>query len=156
MKADEVNAALAADPLYLPDPDPDQPREIHETHHVVDGVCLRCGVPEFWPAVEKRCGVKDRPRREVPVSIVEASLHLLAEWRRFASWWHDQGHAIHKPSLAEWFAEWFEWRRHLDGESRADLADLRRAAIREALAACEAGRDAGRDAIAILREMVRP
>ena len=149
MRVSDINAALAEDPLWIPDPDPDHPLEIHESHHVVDGACLRCGALDHWPLVTKACPTRKTKRDAW--SLEQASDALRHEWRRFSEWWADREHPAALPDLASWFAEWFEWRRH---EGTARHADIRRAALREALAACERGRDAGRDAIAVLKEML--
>ena len=78
----------------------------------------------------------------------EAARVLRAEWHRFSVWWSEREHPEILPSISEWFAEWFEWRKGTDGSMRDRV-------LREALARCEAGREAGRDAIAVLREMIR-
>lgn len=146
MKTDEINAALAGEGVWIPDPDPDRPFEIHESHHAIDGACVVCGAADYWPLIMKPCkGYRSsRPRGS---SASDAARALRIEWHRFATWWADREHPEILPSIAEWFAEWFEWRKGTDTSLRARV-------LKEALARCEAGREAGRDAIAVLREMV--
>lgn len=155
MKLSEINAALAGEGVFIPDPDPEHPFEIHESHHAIEGACIVCGAVDYWPLISKPCKGA-RPSRKGS-SATDAARLLRVEWHRFATWWSEREHPEILPSISEWFAEWFEWRKILGNEERApEHASIRMTVLREALAACEAGRDAGRDAIAILREMARP
>jgi hypothetical protein len=147
MKLSEINAALAADPDWIPDPDPEHPFEIHASHHAIDGACIVCGAPDYWPLITKPCAGSVPSARARSVTASEAARVLRAEWHRFSVWWSEMQFPERLPTAAEWFAEWFEWRK---GET-----SMRDRILREALARCEAGRDAGRDAIAVLREMIR-
>lgn len=111
MRERNVIPRTGESPDPSPEYDPDTPLDIDPSHDWVLGTrwceCSRCAVRDYFPAAKEPCKVLDRSKSK-SISKSEARISLINELRRFFDWWpHDE----YLPSLADWAAEWFEWRR---------------------------------------------
>lgn len=115
-----VNHALGVergDGPYVPEHDPDSPRdEPHTSHEWRPGPegrgwleCARCGVRDHWPAAEAACGKPTNGRTKVwPAQFRET---LIAELDTFLRWWQDRPDTPETlPDHHEWAANFLEWR----------------------------------------------
>lgn len=96
-----------------PDPDPEAPREEHDSHTWAPGprwrACSRCATRDHWPAASVRCsGVESDGDVRLDLAIEAIAADLIA----FGSWWIGRADlGLARPSLAEWRAEFLEWSR---------------------------------------------
>lgn len=123
MKARDVGrhvshvAGLDGSACPLPDLDPDEPRDPHESHDLVlfdrYAECADCGARDHWPAIEGACP-KTKQGRGLPVSLVQAGATMKADLSAFLEWWEAKGLGT-CPDMATWRAELFEWARNPGG-----------------------------------------
>jgi len=98
----------------LSEHDPEQPlSEPHDSHEWVQAdrwaECSVCGMRDYYPGGSEPCpGV---PKHDQLITIDQALDLLAADLVRFREWWRVKGLETERPSMAEWAAEWFEWRR---------------------------------------------
>lgn len=92
------------EPVSAPDP----------SHHWIAGgrwsQCRICGVRAHWPAAQRRCGVRSR-RKGPGVPLGEWLEELVADAQRFRTWWLEHFPDRVVPTVPEWWAEFWEWRR---------------------------------------------
>lgn len=124
---DSVNHALGVgqDRPYVPEHDPDTPREIHHTHEWEAGpegrgwyVCRKCAARDHWPAASEPCGRPTNGRTKVRPH--EARAAILAELDAFLAWWNDRPDTPDTlPDVHEWAANFWEWRLCKTSESES-------------------------------------
>lgn len=101
--------------------DPDAPLDPHESHEWVQhdrwAECATCGMRDYYPGASVECIGPAKPS-ETSISLSEAIALLAIDLERFREWWQVKGHEKERPTLAEWAAEWYEWRRASTGRGK--------------------------------------
>lgn len=102
------------------EPDPGEPLDPHESHDMIARPrwheCRTCGQRDYWPGVQEACsrpgkGPKTKKDQGEPVTLRRALEVLAADVAAFGLWWIGRDLGDLRPSLDEWVAEFFEWRR---------------------------------------------
>jgi hypothetical protein len=119
----EQNTITPADqPGYEPSPAPDvdAPVDVHDSHDWILlprwNECKRCRVRDYWPGAAEACpNTGKKPGKKdpeiVPVSLSAALTILSRDVIAFGVWWLGRDLGDLRPTIEEWAAEFFEWRR---------------------------------------------
>lgn len=73
--------------------------------------CSLCGARDYWPAGASPCPRVPRTEKSEPVTLSDALATLRADLEQFEAWWKAKALGGLRPTLAEWAAEFWEWRR---------------------------------------------
>lgn len=94
--------------------DSDDRRKLHKSHDwkLAGGrwmACSRCETRGYWPGASRPCKLKKVDR--AIISHREAHKLLKKDLTAFFEWWLARGEPSELPSLDEWAANYFEWRK---------------------------------------------